>query len=476
MATAATNHGVEEKTRSAGVVTPLRPHGQNASSSAMDHPSPGHSVASGQEGSRRNPLQSLLAFAALHEVVRRRKVLESQPIGDDGVAPEPEAGDKAQFTLDDALQILAERAAAVTGADGLAIALAENNEIVLRAAAGTIRPDLGSRIDCDSTFSGACLRSAQTVFCDDAETDARVNLQACRYLGARSMIAVPLWARRHPIGLLQAFSAQPFGFDDTDERSLKSLAELVLAALSPQDEESCAASAHAAVTKLGELPNEPEAVPIGEAEKPVPKGHRVMGTGMLVLLLCMVIVSTLVGLMRWKRKPSQSVNGKVQTEEIAPKPKSTIAATKAPEPVAPVVGITSTAPPATPHPDEPSKGTKAANPPELRESSKFPMVTAIQHSSSADSSTVVLNLENQVRYDAHRLNNPDRIYFDLHDTQLPSDLKWKTFEVGDALLERIRVAQPVSGMTRVVLETTTHAAFSVNLERNPYRLVVELKK
>jgi hypothetical protein len=74
------------------------------------------------------------------------------------------------------------------------------------------------------------------------------------------------------------------------------------------------------------------------------------------------------------------------------------------------------------------------------------------------------------------LANPDRIYFDLHNTVPASDLAWKTFEVGDPLLKCIRVAQPASGVTRVVLETNTRADFSVNLQPNPYRLVVQVRK
>ncbi len=43
-------------------------------------------------------------------------------------------------------------------------------------------------------------------------------------------------------------------------------------------------------------------------------------------------------------------------------------------------------------------------------------------------------------------------------------------------MNRIRVAQPVAGMTRVVLETKANSTFSVSLEPNPYRLVVEVRK
>ena len=159
-----------------------------------------------------------------------------------------------QFVLDEVLQLVAERAVAITGADGLAIALAENNEIVLRAAAGAVRPDIGARIDRDSAFSGACFRTAQIVMCDDTETDPRVNLQACRKLGARSMVAVPLCGRRRVIGLLEAFSEWPFAFNESDIRNLSLLAELVLGALKPEDEDRFAESAQAAATKLEPAP------------------------------------------------------------------------------------------------------------------------------------------------------------------------------------------------------------------------------
>ncbi len=120
--------------------------------------------------------------------------------------------------------------------------------------------------------------------------------------------------------------------------------------------------------------------------------------------------------------------------------------------------------------------SRAIRPPTAQELSKFPRVTGVRHWSSADSSTVVLDLEDQVQYEAHRLAGPDRIYFDLRDTQLAPDLIGKSIEVGDTFVSRIRMAQPVAGMTRIVLETKANSTFSVSLEPNPYRLVVEVRK
>lgn len=79
-----------------------------------------------------------------------------------------------------------------------------------------------------------------------------------------------------------------------------------------------------------------------------------------------------------------------------------------------------------------------------------------------------------MQYEAHRLSDPERIYFDLHETGLASGVP-SNIEVGDELLVRIRVAQPTPGVTRVVLETKKSPNFSVSLESNPYRLVVEVR-
>jgi N-acetylmuramoyl-L-alanine amidase len=464
MATTITNPTLEGKTLPAGVAVPLCSPGQTASSFSTD---PADST---QQPSRRDVL---LAFLALHGQVRPGK--KTRRTGDEATVPEAELEEGEQFTLDELLQLVAETVVAITGADGLAIALAENNEIVLRAAAGTVRPDLGARIDRNSPFTGACFRTAQILSCDDTETDARVNLQACRRLGARSLLAVPLCGRTRPIGLLQAFSAQPFGFNDSDFRNLCLLAELVMGAFTPEDEDRFAESAQVAATTLEAALSEPEAVPVAEPEMPAEEPDSVTRRpGMPVLLVCLVIVSALVGGAWWKLRPSQLTNKMVWTEKMAPSPMDTAALDA---PAAPSAGTEANPadinPGATSNESESRATDSAARP---RELSKFPMLTGIQHSSSSDSTTVVLDVEDQVQYEAHRLANPDRIYLDLHDTQPASSLAWKSIEVGDALLKCIRVAQPVTGMTRILLETKTNTDFSVSLEPNPYRLVVEVRK
>jgi N-acetylmuramoyl-L-alanine amidase len=90
-------------------------------------------------------------------------------------------------------------------------------------------------------------------------------------------------------------------------------------------------------------------------------------------------------------------------------------------------------------------------------------------------STVVVSLEDQVQYEAHRLSDPDRIYFDLLDTSLAHGLNGKTIDVKDGLIGRVRIAQPSDNVTRVVLDTQPGSSFAVSLEENPYRLVIEVR-
>lgn len=639
-------------------------------------------MGAAKKASPQEALQALLAFSALHDQIRRRKALTSRSNGFDSPIAQAEFEPAELFVLDEVLQLVAERAVAITGADGLAIALAENNEIVLRAAAGTVRPDVGQRIDRDSAFSGACFRTAQIIHCDDTETDSRVNLHACRKMGARSMVAVPLCGRKRVIGVLEAFSSWPFAFNESDVRNLSLLAELILGALKPEDEDRFALSAQVAATKLeapkaaqavsepakpflptkslesiktealripvtSAEPTEPEiakqeipkpdgakqvaspttaippaamtvpsapripvpskllaqpetpkavapapaaaaapqatpkiSAPIAPPQKPaapevpkaatpamstatmtpavppkpvvpeapkvttpviaspviapsvsiaitplskavpapksvesqataaaavapvtpaskpveevkeaertsdtatapksVPKPALTFGQTpeasnrlwFLVMLVGTVIAAAFIVGIWWKMNTARIGGAMVQNQPIAPTAVPT-APVKKPLPAAEANPLTS---------DTLSESSEPENTPATpQELSKFPRVTAVRHWSSGDSSTVVLDLEDQVQYEPGHLTNPERFYFDLRDTQLAPGLEGKSFD-GDALLSRIRIAQPVSGMTRVVLEARPSANVSapqVSLERDPYRLVIQVSK
>jgi N-acetylmuramoyl-L-alanine amidase/putative methionine-R-sulfoxide reductase with GAF domain len=524
MVTSPTNSAIETREKATQTVAPGWPS-QSAQSAPVRQPN--------VRPLGGDALQALLAFSAMHQQVRHRRAIAAQQKGFEASSSSSEFEAQEQFVLDEVLQLVAERAIAITGADGLAIALAENDEIVLRASAGAIKPDVGARIQRDSAFSGACFRMAQIFRCDDTETDDRVNLLACRQLGARSMVAVPLCGRRRVIGLLEAFSAEPFGFNDSDATSLELLAELVVAALKPEDEDRFAQSAQAAEKKLaapqtaanaGVAASSPVLAPapsqvqvekpqaaqktetslksehqkasetpiLTKAAKPAPSPSRHPG---LLLVVASIIIAAALGAALWwgLNNPdlTQSAANILTRRNAAATQPSPLNARSSVLPASneslssgaqsSTASSASAASSATgqPAPEVSQAGDTSVSTEEStaqQSPAKTTHISGIRHWSSSDSSTVVLDLEDQVQYEAHRLANPDRIYFDLHDTSIPPDLEGKTIEIGDPLLARVRVAQPVPGLTRLVLETKGNSTYSVSLEPNPYRLVAHISK
>ncbi len=416
-------------------------------------------------------LQALLAFSSLHEQIRQRKARENRH---DRQASE-DVWELEQFVLDEVLQLVAERALTITGADGVAIALAQDNAIICRASAGTIAPDAGMRLDPNSGFSGASFRTARIVRCDDAETDPRVNVQACRRLGTRSMVAVPLAGQQNVIGLLEAFSSEPYGFNDSDVRSLNLLAELILAAMKPEEEDQMAEISQRVVNRDPEPITEDVAAslpkPLAAEAAVAPDFPTDMAPatspqiskadhakpGLRIAVLLVAIAIAIGGGLWWKIGRS---SGAQRSEQVTPAVSANGSS---------AAGQTNQA-----TENDSSSSSELSSP--LREKlSVLPQVTGIQHTSSSNSSTVIISLQEQVQYEAHRLSDPERIYFDLHDTALAPGLFGKDIQINDAHLTRIRIAQPTPGITRVVLQTKTTADFSVRMESNPYRLVIDIR-
>ena len=132
--------------------------------------------------------------------------------------------------LEEALQLLAQRAQTFTRATGAAIALTEGSSMICRASAGEA-PGVGVRFSVGSGFSGECVRTGQLLRCEDSETDPVVDRESCRLLGIRSMIAVPIRWGDAVIGILEVFSPEPYAFSTNDPLALQRLAGIVSSAV-----------------------------------------------------------------------------------------------------------------------------------------------------------------------------------------------------------------------------------------------------
>ncbi len=104
----------------------------------------------------------------------------------------------------------------------------------------------------------------------------------------------------------------------------------------------------------------------------------------------------------------------------------------------------------------------------------LPQVTQIRTWNAENYTRVVIDVDDDVQYQAARIANPDRIYFDLHKAKLSSTLAGKSLEIQGGFLKTVRVAQNQVGVVRVVLEVDKVKDYSVFLLPNPYRLVVDV--
>jgi N-acetylmuramoyl-L-alanine amidase len=99
----------------------------------------------------------------------------------------------------------------------------------------------------------------------------------------------------------------------------------------------------------------------------------------------------------------------------------------------------------------------------------------MRHWSNPTSTRIAIDLGGKVEYEAARVPNPERIFFDLHGTRLASSLNGHQVEViDDGYLKRIRAAQFQADTTRVVLDVSDVSQYSAFLLPNPWRLIIDI--
>ena len=116
------------------------------------------------------------------------------------------------------MQIVVDRVHHLLGGRGVVVELVDGEDMVYRAVSAGSEAHLGLRIPRAGSLSGLCVEQAQILACEDSEHDARVDREACRKVGLRSMLCAPLFDGDHAIGVLKAMAARTraFGFEDVE--------------------------------------------------------------------------------------------------------------------------------------------------------------------------------------------------------------------------------------------------------------------
>lgn len=142
---------------------------------------------------------------------------------------------KAELNLAEFMDLVVTRVARLTPATGVVIEMVEHDEMVYRAATGSLAAHVGLRLKRAASLSGLCVHTREVLNCIDSENDSRVDKAACRKVRARSMVVAPLFHAGEAVGVLKILSDCPASFGERDLQTLQIMAGLLGAAIGHQE-------------------------------------------------------------------------------------------------------------------------------------------------------------------------------------------------------------------------------------------------
>lgn len=142
----------------------------------------------------------------------------------------------AGLNIDNVLDVITRSTENLTGADGVVIEVPEGDDMVYRAASGSLKDKVDFRVKQEGSLSGLCLRTDSILRSDDCRLDPRVDQAACAAVDALSMVVVPLRFDGRTLGILKSVSRRTQGFQDRDIESLQLVAGLLASSMAYADQ------------------------------------------------------------------------------------------------------------------------------------------------------------------------------------------------------------------------------------------------
>ncbi len=100
-------------------------------------------------------------------------------------------------------------------------------------------------------------------------------------------------------------------------------------------------------------------------------------------------------------------------------------------------------------------------------------VTDIRYWSYPEYTRVVISLTDNPEYTRNMLKDPDRLYFDIKNSMLRTELQ-KTISVGNGMLKTVRAGQFNESTVRVVLDLGKMTNYKVLTMEDPIRLIIDI--
>jgi N-acetylmuramoyl-L-alanine amidase len=103
-------------------------------------------------------------------------------------------------------------------------------------------------------------------------------------------------------------------------------------------------------------------------------------------------------------------------------------------------------------------------------------VSAIRFWTYEETTRIAVEISGEFQFRSERLHNPERVFFDIRNAKPALNGKKPITQVDDKLVKRIRVAETLPGVTRIVLDLNEQAEFTASQLGNPDRLMIELRR
>jgi len=190
------------------------------------------------------------------------------------------------------LTAIVERAQALTGAAGAALAMATDHpeEIECCARSGRSAPPLGRSLLQEGSLTAHCLRSGQRLLCEDVEKDPRAAAAAMVELGIRSLALTPIRNGDEVLGVLTVFAGVADAFSAEHLAHLEAAAGELVAVL-----ETRGAASRPANRTLPEEIDETTEPAQDDSAAPAIAGPRRWGARQWILTMAAFVLLTGVG-------------------------------------------------------------------------------------------------------------------------------------------------------------------------------------
>jgi len=128
------------------------------------------------------------------------------------------------LNLTEAMALIAERAARITGASSAAIGTLEGQAFTYRAGTGAAASEVDTEIAVGGCLSTVPLRLGSVMNCPDVAAEPLFNAESCRQRGIASLLAVPIFHNGSVAGALELRGDKPNAFDPQDVHTAQLMA------------------------------------------------------------------------------------------------------------------------------------------------------------------------------------------------------------------------------------------------------------